>query len=470
VTRRWAWGAILALSALAHAPGIVSPPSDYHYHRQANTAAIARNYHRNGLQFLKPQIDWEGPSDQRAATEFPLYMWLVGLFWPVGGLGWIWGRLIAAAFSAATAIYLYEFLRGELEPKEAFYGALAFTVLPIEIYFGRTIQPEALALFASMGSIYHWSRALERGRSWSHWAAAVVFAFLAIAHKIPYAYLLLVLAALALVRLGKKALSDWRVWLAPVVCLAGVVAWYLYCRSGVYVVPTDPDQYAKIFNYARLPFYVWFQFTSRYPELTTTYAGLLFVVLGARELIFGRKNFFYAWWLAAIAVYIVAGGAYTFYHEYTSLPFALVNAALIGVGVAAMAKKKPALAALLALSIPAHAAGRIKHWYKTDYGFLEKAGAAAEKISAPADLFVCDERAASLYLFFLDRKGWSWDWAESGAHSEDWLRAKIAGGAKFYMTRSEGKVAESFRKKYPAAYDADGMLIVRLNAPKASRP
>jgi len=94
---------VLAASLLAHARGLFAPPLDYHHHRQVNTAAIARNYHRHGLEFASPRIDWRGDYQGRAATEFPLYMWLVGLLWPLGGLGELWGRLLSALFSAATS-------------------------------------------------------------------------------------------------------------------------------------------------------------------------------------------------------------------------------------------------------------------------------------------------------------------------------------------------------------------------------
>lgn len=110
MSRRFQIFLILSASVLVHLKGATAPPLDYHFHRQCNTAAIAQNFHENGLNFLRPQIDWQGGKAARAATEFPLYMWLVGLLWPLGGLGLLWGRWLSIAFSAAAAVYLFLFL------------------------------------------------------------------------------------------------------------------------------------------------------------------------------------------------------------------------------------------------------------------------------------------------------------------------------------------------------------------------
>lgn len=479
LTRRTLILLIAAASLLMHLKGIGSPLLDYHHHRQANTAAIARNYHRNGLHFLKPQIDWQGDYRGRAATEFPLTMWLTGLLWPLGGLGELWGRLLSVLFSALTAVYLFLFLETEMEREAAFYGGVLFSCLPLEIYFGRTVQPEAFALFAGMASLFHWNRFLkDRGRL--HWLAAALFAFLSISHKLPYAYLLLPLAALAWIRLGPSALSSPGVWLAFPMVAAGVFAWYRYASSGVYVVPSHAGEFWSLLQYRRLPFFVQFQFLSRYPELSATYAGVALVLLGARELILRRGQAFYAAWFASICLYIVLGGGYAFHHEYTSLPFIPVNAALMGMGLyrlkSAVSRVRPAARgwawaglALLVLAVPAHAMLRVRHWYALNFPFLARAEKAAQKVSAPDDLFVCHQRASSVYLFYLDRKGWSWDLAEAGESRIGEVEEKIREGAKFFMAAKEGIFkdregfyARWFYSRFPLVYDQDGMLIFKL--------
>ena len=478
--RAWLLASVALVSLLSHLKGISSPPLDYHYHRQTNTAAIARNYQRHGLDFLNPRIDWQGPYQGRCATEFPLYMWLTGLFWPILGWGALWGRLLSALFSALTAIYLFLFLEKRTSQEAAFYSSVLFSFIPLEIYFGRTIQPEALALLGTTASLYHWDNWLAAPRRRGHWGLAVLFAFLAISHKLPYAYVLLPLAALAWLRLGKKALRDVRVGLAALLAAAGVLGWYRYAGTGTFVVPTRADEFWRVLDYKGLLFYIQFQFLSRFPELAATYGGLILWLIGARELIFKRRDLFLPIWLAAVSISLVIGGGYAFFHEYTSLPLAPVNAAFMGYGLFLLkekvekrrVKKRPwawAALALLVASIPVHSALRIKHWYKINYPFLAQAAQAAASVSAPEDLFICNQRAASTFLFFLDRKGWSWDLAEAGEKSLDQVEEKIKAGAKFFMTEKsdsfknkDGVFARYFYSSHKAVYDRDGMLIFKL--------
>lgn len=468
---------VFGASVLVHLKGIASPPLDYHYHRQCNTAAIARNYHENGLRFLCPQIDWEGGYRGCSATEFPLYMWLIGLFWSLAGLGDLWGRVLAVLFSALTAVYLLKLLESCMEEEAAFYGAVLFSFIPLEIYFGRTIQPEALSLLGAVAGIYHWKESVRPDRPWGHWLAAVVWSFLSIGHKLPYIYMLIPMAGLSVLALRWGMAKDLRTWLGPTLILGGVFAWYKYASAGKYVVPTNTNEFVSLLQYGRLPYYVQFQFLSRFPELAATYGGVVLGFFGARELVWRRQRHFFAVWFLGIAAHIVAGGYYMHQHEYTSLPFAPVNAAFMGLGLLLL--KRAALArgtrwaaagvALLALSVPVHAALRIKHWYKVGYPFLAHAREAADRVSRPDDLFLCNERGSSVYLYYLKRRGWSWELSEAGEKRIGEVEGKIAAGAKYYMTDKklyfqdrQSFYAKWFFSRFPVIYDDNGIMIFRL--------
>lgn len=470
MTRRWALALVLAVSLLSHVKGLTAPPLDYHFHRQVNTAAIARNYAENGRHFFTPQIDWAGAYRGRAATEFPLYMWLTGVLWPAFGLGVTWGRLLSALFSALSALYLFLFLERRLSFAEAAAGACLFSLIPVEVYFGRTIQPEALALAATLAALYHWDAFLD-AESPLHWAAAVLGAFLAIAHKLPYAYALLTLAFLAHARRGWAAFSRPLVLAAAPLCAAAVFAWYKFASTGAYVVPTNPSQFTALLNYKL--FYVQFQLVSRLPELGATWAGMALAAPGAWLLWKRGDRFFHAWW-ASVALYIVAGGAYTFYHEYTSLPFAPVMAAFMGAGLVSAwrgAERLPgtayrrALLAALVLAMPVMTVFRIKHWYIQNFPFLARAQAAADSVSKPDDLFLCNQRATSVYLYEMRRRGWSFGFADAGAEWTRQAQEAIAGGARFFATAAENYTPEQrawFDARYPKVYDDGAFLIYKL--------
>ncbi len=464
------------LSLLVHAKGLTAPLLDYHFHRQVNTASIARGYWRAAHPVQQPRIDWDGGEDRLAATELPVYMWVYGKLWPVGGLGERWGRLISVAASLLTALLLFVFFDRELGREAAFWGASIFSLLPVEVYFGRTVQPEATALLALIASLFFWSRSLDDGRPWGAWALAVFCAFMAVGLKLPYAHLLVPLAGLTWRRLGRRTFSDWRMYAAGLVSMGGVIAWYLHARQGVYVVPTHADEYTKLLSYSRIPYFIQFQIFSRFPEVVMTYAGVVLLAVGARKVLWEKRDAFWLSWFFGVILHLFAMSGYSHAHEYTALPLAPVAAGLIGAGVArlrekAAGAKNPALAlagvAFLLVAIPAHSALRISHWYRQGYEYLEGAGNAAAAVSAPEDLFFTNCQASSVLLYYLDRRGWSSEFEfEDPARLDDILRSHHAKGARFVASEKRGLFAEPdgsmwkrFRAKGAPAWD-DGRLVI----------
>lgn len=472
--------AVGALSLLAHAKGLFAPPLDYHFHRQVNTVSIARTYWREALPMHRPAIDWEGPERRLAATEFPLMMWLHGRLWPVGGLAESWGRVIAAACSLITALLLFLLLERELGRESALYGACLFSLVPLEVYFGRSIQPEAPALMGYVAALYFWDLSLAPGRPWWAWSLAVLGAFLATALKLPYAHCLIPLAGLSWRRLGRGALTDGRLLLAGLMAMGGVLAWYWHVHMGVYVVPTRSGDFRSILGWSQAPYFTQFLLFSRFPELVTTYAGLVFFLVGARELVWKRRDVLWTAWLGGVFFHLLALGRYSHSHEYTALPLAPVAAGLMGEGLrrlkdAAAASRRPAWAAagvvFLLAAMPVHAVLRIGHWYRQGAEVLAEAGQAAAAVSRPEDLFVTDSAGNSVFLYYLDRRGWSQSFTGSASDIE-WLDDKVRRGARFFVCEKRAACAEPdgpmwkrLRAQGPPLWDRGGLVVFHLPAP-----
>ncbi len=477
--QRWLlYAAILLASVVPHLKGISAPVLDYHYHRQANTAAIAKNFHEDGLPLLRPRIDWRGADSGRAATEMPVYMWLVGLFWPLFGLREIWGRLLSTFFSALTAVVLFRFLEksgpslGWLPTRAAFWASIFFGLMPVEIFFGRTVQPEAFALLCVVSCLWAFDRWLA-GYGPLLWAVAAAAAILAIGHKLPYAYLLGVVAALAWARRGPACLRQAGFWSFLIVVPLLVFAWYKYASLGVYVVPTKGSAYWNLLNYERLPYFFFYQLFSRQVELSWTYPGALFFAAGAWTLVAAGPWFLGAWWACVLAGLLACGG-YAFHHEYTALSWVPVNAAIIGLGFDRLLERykdtRRWLLFLLVAAMPVNAAFRIGHWYRINFPYLLALKPVTDRISAPGDLFFCNERASSVPLFYLGRRGWAWDLEELGEGSLYKVEELIPRGAKFLFTEKKGPfldrkspIASFFYRRYPVVHEDAQTLIFRLS-------
>ena len=468
---------VALLSLLVHAKGLAAPLLDYHYHRQVNTASIARGYWRDARPIAEPRIDWDGASDRLAATELPIYMWAYGKLWPAAGLGEKWGRLISVAASLLSALLLFVLFEKEFGREAAFWGASLFSFLPVEVYFGRTVQPEATALLALIGGLVLWSRSLEKDRPWLPWAGAAFCAFIAVGLKLPYAHLLIALAGLTWRRLGRRAFTDWRMHAAGLLSMGAVIAWYLRVRDGVYVVPTHSGDYANLLAYSRLLYYIQFQTFSRIPEVVMTYAGLACFAVGARRILWEKRDAFWLSWFFGVVFHLYAMSGYSHSHEYTALPLAPVVAGLIGVGVARLREKAAAApakhralalagVAFLVLAIPAHSALRIGHWYRQGFEFVAGAGKAADAVSARSDLFLTNCQAPSVLLYYLDRRGWSGELDMDPDGADAYVDAHIAKGARFIASEKRGLFQESdgamwkrFRAAGAPAWD-DGKLVI----------
>ena len=90
-------------------------------------------------------------------------------------------------------------------------------------------------------------------------------------------------------------------------------------------------------------------------------------------------------------------------------------------------------------------------------------------MSGADDLFLCNERAESLFLFFIKRRGWSADFKELEEPSLNWVRRGIGNGARFFMTRTAGvfsdidhPLSKPVYDNFPIVYRGEEFLIFGL--------
>ena len=138
---------IFLFSILTHIPGITSPILDYHAWAQTLRAGIARNYFEGGMNPVKPKSDYIETESHDKAPQFPLYSYLIAVCYVLFGFNDLFGRWISILFAALSAVSLYRLAREIEDERTARAAALVFCVIPIRIYFTRTVMPEAMAIF-----------------------------------------------------------------------------------------------------------------------------------------------------------------------------------------------------------------------------------------------------------------------------------------------------------------------------------
>ena len=166
---RWAqqiWFPV-SLGVILRLIQLQAPILGIHSWRQADTAAMARHFAMEGTPIWLPQIDWGGASAGYVECEFPLYPYLLGHLYKLAGLHEWLGRGLSVFCSALAIVFIIRIGRRLLDPISAWWGGVFFAVLPLGVYYGRTLQAEALLLLLAAISI---ERLLVWKEKHSRWA------------------------------------------------------------------------------------------------------------------------------------------------------------------------------------------------------------------------------------------------------------------------------------------------------------
>lgn len=159
---------ILVLAFFLRLYKIENPVADWHSWRQADTAAVARNFYQEEfnpflprgddmsvISELKPQLNL----NRYRFVEFPIYPSLVYFAYLInGGVDEKLARLISVIFSLGSIIFLFFIVKRYSTAVHALLSSFIFAVLPFSIFYSRVILPEPSLIFFSLGMFYFLDR------------------------------------------------------------------------------------------------------------------------------------------------------------------------------------------------------------------------------------------------------------------------------------------------------------------------
>jgi hypothetical protein len=93
---------------------------------------------------------------------------------------------------------------------------------------------------------------------------------------------------------------------------------------------------------------------------------------------------------------------------------------------------------VLVIGIPAHAALRIKHWYRLERLWLFRAQPVIAKLTKPQDLILTNTAEYPVLLYYLDRYGFTKDFDEASIADIEGFKKR---GAGYFLTPVEGSWA-----------------------------
>lgn len=102
----------------------------------------------------------QGPGYFEEYPQPPLLPWMFIGVWTVTGVQYWSARLIIILFSAATIPFLYLLVKRLTKNNEyiALTSSFIYSIIPLAVFFGRNIQPEAPALFFLVLGMYFYAK------------------------------------------------------------------------------------------------------------------------------------------------------------------------------------------------------------------------------------------------------------------------------------------------------------------------
>jgi len=467
---------------------VEAPVAGHHAWRQADTAAMARNFNEHGMRLLQPQIDWGGATPGYVESEFPIYSWILAVAHRAFGVWDGWGRVLSIVCGVATVLALYDLVRRRCSEAAAWWAALFHAMAPLAVFFGRAIMPEAAMLLCSVLAVSWFALWMDDGKARYGILAAAATALAALL-KLPALYLGLPLFVLAWQKHGRRTFMRPALWLFALAVLVPVILWYrhaheIYRQTGLTfgIWGAGTDKWGDFAPLATLKFYndVFFKSIA---ERHLTWGGFVLCIAGLWMRRRPKERVFDTW-MVALLVYVGVVTIGNQVHDYYQLPFALPAAAFIGKAVSwawtarraastgtarnvAVERRSRRIAMALlvcAAAVPILSGLRLQSLWRKESpdSVLARLGAAAHAVVEPGALVVAVDRGDPVWLYRSGAKGWH---ASPESLTPGFLQDRVADGARYLLGPTSGFDAERLRDLLavhePVAVDAD-WFIARL--------
>ena len=461
--RSWLLG-IVVLGLVVRLFEVGEPLIDKQAWRQADTAAIARNYFEEGYELLWPRVDWRGATSGYVEMNFPLYPFLVSVLYGLWGeANDSLGRLLSSLFSVATSLVIFSFARRLFDDDfTALCAAFFFLFFPLNIYFGRVFMPEPLMLLLSVTALWLFHCWAASGRL-VHAFGAALSAALCFLIKVPTLYLGFPLLAMALQRWGWRFILRPSLWLYAIAILVPAVLWYthaadLFTETGLTFGIWNRYGYDKWDRGVLFTVDFYRQVGWRFFDSIYTPIGSIAVLLGLYACAKERRDWVLWGWLCGLVLYVLIVPEGNRKLHYYQLPFVPIGALFAAQGVAwingkwsVISGNKFSLQRVLPISfctfgLFAYSAGALAPYYDQPnniHAYYESCHRAGQLIDSklPSDALLVvgdlDENSGAPFraqsptlLYYSHRKGWQITPEEFTSAHLDRLAAQ---GADFFL-------------------------------------
>lgn len=120
-------------------------PQSMHTWRQTDSATQAQNYYYNGFDFFNPQVNNLNISDGKAASEFPIFYFLVALGWKIFGMHEFVFHAVWLLVSLFGVYHLFRLCSERMNTLQAFLVSFFIFTSPTYLFYFLNYIPDPLA-------------------------------------------------------------------------------------------------------------------------------------------------------------------------------------------------------------------------------------------------------------------------------------------------------------------------------------
>ncbi len=473
-------GLILVVALVMRLYDFDKPLTDYHSWRQADTAAVARNFTRNGFNLLKPTFDDVSPIQSGIDNpqgyrfvEFPLYNAIVAFFYKLFPFFevHVWGRLVSAVSSLAIIALIYYFLKEEVDRKAAIAGAATYATFPFFVFFSRVVLPETMATMFAFASIFFlykntFQEKEPQTNSWTYVVLAAICFALALLIKPTVIFFAIVHLYLFIKKFRYSLLKNPAPYLFALLALPPLIAWRLYIRAYPEGVPGSEWLFTSVNTaqglqniFFKPAFFRWIFFERINNIILGGFAAAFLIIGGFVK----PKRLFLFSILAASGLYVFTFQGGNVQHEYYQTLILPAIALFVGVGISFILNSPksfislyvlyPVIVGIMLFSL-LMSYYRVKDFYSYS-GDLPTIARVIRTLTSPTDRIVTDSTGDTTLLYLADRKG-------SPAVYKDLHELKKSGYS--YFVTMNGQVIEQVKlvPDFHVVFENDKFALFKL--------
>lgn len=429
---------------------IDNPVADWHSWRQADTAAVSRNYINDGINMFYPTYDdvssiqsgKDNPTGIRM-VEFPIYNAIHTILYNSFGVFSIekWGRITTALITLLTAIFLFLLGKKHYSSKIGLLTAFFFLFLPFNVYFSRVILPDPLGVLFTVSALYYFGI--------NNVVSALLFGLAFLQKPFFAVYLLPLLPEF----LKKEKVKSNLVFLF--ISFLPFVMWRFW--TGLH--PEGIPFYKWAFNGDRIrfhPAYFRWLFGERIGILILGTWGLVPFAFG---LIRKLKNNFNTYFALSGLSYLVIVATANVRHDYYQILIIPPIAMTLALGTSYLWRRSKLILLLSLVTMFLLSWDRIKPFYQVNHPELMEIGKIVDETLPKDAQIVIPYNGDTAFLYQTKRKGWP--------AVDDSIDNIIERGADYYVSIDLGSTdTVNFSKRFETVVKTDKYLILDLHKEK----